>query len=180
MSAWNEQTIPTAFQGRTRRTARGGKPSGCPEAASLDELHARSRSGLWGLLLFLGASVVAFYFKSSSLAGLLPAELMAALGPVPPLFMATVTLWISTLSSLAIIAGRLYHGTPPSRTATHVAFRVGFYLLYFALGALDQHIHALFISGLVVLALQHHNVMGYYTRQIEAISEPDTCLQDLR
>jgi uncharacterized membrane protein YhaH (DUF805 family) len=144
---------------------------------SLDELHRRSRSGLWGILVYLAASILAFYFKDLSLASVLPEHVMQKLGPVPPVFMATIVLWISTLSALSIIAGRFYHGTVPSNTTSHVAFRVGFYALFFMVGGLGQYINELFVSGLVVLALQHCNVFNYYSNLIETDFEGCTTLQ---
>ncbi len=133
----------------------------------LNELHRRSRSGMWGLFVYLSASLLAYSFRDQSLAALLPEQIMQQLGVVPPVFMATAVLWVSTCSALIIIAGRLFHGTPPSGTVTHLMFRIAFFLLFFIVGGLDQHINAIFISGLTVMALQHHNVVSYYTRQIE-------------
>jgi len=133
----------------------------------VDEYYTRSRGGLWGILFYLSASVVAFCYKDQSLASVLPAHIMQQLGPVPPVFMATIVVWISTFSALSIIAGRLYHGTPPSSTITHVAFRIGFFALFFMVGGLGYYINELFVSGLIVLGLQHCNVFNYYSNLLE-------------
>lgn len=133
----------------------------------LNELYIRSRSGMWGLFCYLAVSVMAYYFRELSLASVLPEQIMRQLGLVPPVFMATWVLWLSTCSALIIIAGRLYHGTRPSSTLSHFLFRTAFYLLFFVVGGLDQHINAIFISGLTVMALQHLNIYNYYTKQIE-------------
>lgn len=133
----------------------------------LNELFMRSRSGLWALFVYLSVSVFAYYFREQSLASVLPAYLMQKLGAVPPIFMANWLLWVSTFSALIVIAGRLYDSSKPSSTMSHLLFRLAFYLLYFVVGGTDQHINELFISGLVVLALQHHNVYSYYAKEIE-------------
>ncbi len=135
---------------------------------TVDELHRHSRGGLWGILFYLAASIVAYHFRDQSLASVLPADIMQKLGAVPPVFMAAATLWISTFSSLSIISGRLFHSTTPSNTITHVAFRIGLFALFFMVGGLSQYINELFVSGLIVVALQHYNVSSYYTNAIEA------------
>lgn len=163
----NHQIIQHQHKPSSSTVLHAGSPAACPDPESLESLHTQSRRGLWGLFIYLSASVLAFYFRDQSLATVLSPAVMLKLGPVPPVFMATIVLWISTFSALIIIAGRLYHGTRPSSTTSHIAFRIGIYLLYFMVGGLDQHINAIFISGLVVMALQHHNVMGYYSSLIE-------------
>ncbi len=134
---------------------------------SVDELHKKSRGGLWGILFYLVASIIAYHFRDLSLASVVSAETMQMLGPVPPLFMANIVLWISTCSALVIISGRLYHSTEPSSTISHLGFRIGFYILFFVVGGLGQAINVLFISGLVVMALQHYNVFHYFSNAIE-------------
>jgi hypothetical protein len=111
--------------------------------------------------------MIAFHFREQSLTGMLPPDLMNKLGAVPPVFMAVGLMWVSTISALIVIIGRLYHGTPPSGTTSHVAFRIGFFVLFFVIGGLGQYINEIFISGLVVLTLQHYNVYTYYMQKIE-------------
>jgi hypothetical protein len=135
--------------------------------ATIDDLYNHLRSGLWGLLIFLGASVIAFYFNKHSLAGSLPVEIMEFLGSTPPVILVNCVFGASTLSSLISIAGKIYHNREPGKTSTHLWFRVFFYLLYFISGALSDYFNVVFISGLVVLGLQHYNVWNYYMRAIE-------------
>lgn len=132
-----------------------------------DELHINLRSGLWGVFMFLGTSVIALYFSKYSLASSLPADIMNLLGSTPPVILINYVFGASTLSSLIIIAGRIYNGLEPGKTSTHLWFRVFFYLLYFISGALSEYFNMVFISGLVVLGLQHYNVWNYYMRAIE-------------
>ncbi len=136
--------------------------------ANIDRLYINSRSGLRGLLLFLGVSVFALYFNEQSLAGVLPANIMEQLGSVPSVILINCVFGASTLSSLISIAGKIYHDKEPGKTTTHLLFRVSFYLLYFISGALSDYFNVVFISGLVVLGLQHYNAWNYYLRAIEA------------
>jgi hypothetical protein len=135
--------------------------------ATIDDLYNNSRSGLWGLFIFLAASAIALYFIEHSLAGSLPANIMDQLGSTPPTILINCVFGASTISSLISIAGRIYHDREPGKTSTHMMFRVFFYLLYFISGALGDYFNVVFISGLVVLGLQHYNVWNYYMRAIE-------------
>ena len=135
--------------------------------ATIDDLYINSRSGLWGVLIFLAASATALYFNELSLAGSLPANIMDRLGSTPPTILVNCVFGASTISSLISIAGRIYHDREPGKTSTHLGFRVFFYLLYFISGDLANYFNVVFISGLVVLGLQHYNVWNYYMRAIE-------------
>jgi len=135
--------------------------------ATIDDLYNNARSGLRGVFIFLAASAIALYFNERSLAGSLPANVMEQLGSTPPVVLVNCVFGASTLSSLISIAGRIYYNRKPGNTATHLWFRVSFYLLYFISGALADYFNVVFISGLVVLGLQHYNVWNYYMRAIE-------------
>lgn len=135
--------------------------------SDIDGLYIRSRRGLWGLLIFLAASAVAFYYRGYSLSGSLPVNMMEQLGPTPDVILINIVLGVSTFCSLVIIGGRIYNGQKPSNTWTHLWFRVFFYLLYFISSSLNDYFNVVFISGLVVLALQHCNNWNYYSRAIE-------------
>ena len=142
-----------------------------PVDATIDDLYKKSRSGLRGVFIFLAASTVAFYFNERSLAGSLPADIMEQLGSTPPVFLINCVFGASTLSSLISIAGRIYYNWKPGNTSTHLWFRVFFYLLYFISGALGDYFNVVFISGLVVLGLQHYNAWNYYMRAIELTTD---------
>ena len=139
--------------------------------ANFDDLYNNSRSGLRGLLVFLGTSAIALYFCEHSLAGSLPSNIMDQLGSTPPVILINCVFGASTLSSLVIIAGRIHNDREPGKTSTHLWFRVFFYLLYFVSGALGDYFNVVFISGLVVLGLQHYNVWNYYMRAIELYTD---------
>ena len=139
--------------------------------ANIYDLYHHLFSGLWGLLLFLCASAVALYFNEQSLAGSIPADIMEQLGSTPSVILVNCVFGASTVSSLIIIGGRIYHDLKPGKTSTQLWFRMFFYLLYFISGALGDYFNVVFISGLVVLGLQHYNVWNYYMRAIEINTE---------
>lgn len=139
--------------------------------ATIDDLFNNSRSGLWGVFIFLTASAIALYFNEQSLAGSLPANIMDRLGSTPPTILVNCVFGASTISSLISIAGRIYHDREPGNTSTHLCFRVFFYLLYFISGDLANYFNVVFISGLVVLGLQHYNVWNFYMRAIDITTD---------
>lgn len=133
----------------------------------IDSLCVSSRRGLWGLLIFLAASVIAFYFRDQGLSSSFTPNIRELLGPAPPLLLVNIIVAISTFSSLILIGGRIFHGWEPGNTWTHLFFRLLFYLLYFVVDSLTAYYHALFISGLVVLGLQHYNIWSHANRAID-------------
>ena len=139
--------------------------------ANIYDLYHRLFSGLWGLFVFLVASSVALYYNEQSLAGSIPADIMDQLGSTPSVILVNCVFGASTVSSLIIIGGRIYHDLKPGKTSTQLWFRMFFYLLYFISGALGDYFNVVFISGLVVLGLQHYNVWNYYMRAIEINTE---------
>ena len=143
---------------------------------TIDVLFDNSRSGLLGLFIFLVASAIALFFKEHSLAGSLPANIMEQLGSTPSVILINCVFGASTVSSLICIAGRIYYDREPGNTSTHLWFRVFFYLLYFISGALGDYFNVVFISGLVVLGLQHYNVWNYYMRAIEINTDKDNSM----
>jgi hypothetical protein len=133
----------------------------------IDRLFVTSRKGLWGLLIFLAASIIAFYFRDHGITNSLPHDFREMLGPAPPVFLVSILLGISTFSSLVLIGGRIFHGWEPGSTLMHLLFRLLFYLLYFVVDSLADYYHAVFISGIVVLSLQHYNIWSYASKAID-------------
>lgn len=163
-----------------RDNSEQGKPAGAQKPATdpcegagekairndIDKLCVKSREGLWGLLIFLTVSVMIFSFRDQGITSCLDPGFRASLGPAPPLFLVNILMGISIFSSLVLIGGRVFHGWEPGNTWTHLFFRLLFYLLYFIVDSLSDYYHAVFISGLVVLALQHYNIWSYASKAI--------------
>lgn len=139
----------------------------------LDKLHENSRKGLWSLIIFLAVSIAVFFCRDLTLTGCLSTAVRAQLGAAPPGTLIDILQLVSTFSSLIIIAGKIYDGRTAGKTWTpgstwmHLAFRLVFYPLYFTADSLGAHFDFVFVSGLVVLALQHYNIWHYYSLAIE-------------
>ena len=134
----------------------------------IDELHVFSRKGLWGMFLFLAASVLAFTFQDQSLTSVLPPEFREHLGMTPPVLLIDMVLAVSTICSLILIAVRIYDGREPDPNWwPHLGFRVSFYLLYFIADSLSGRINIVFMTGIAVLALQHYHIWNYTNKAIE-------------
>ena len=134
----------------------------------IDELHVFSRKGLWGMFLFLAASVLAFTFQDQSLTSILPPEFRECLGMTPPVLLIDMVLVVSTICSLILISVRIYDGREPDRNWwPHLGFRVSFYLLYFIADSLSGRIDIVFMTGIAVLALQHYHIWNYANKAIE-------------
>lgn len=135
--------------------------------ADIDGLYQLSRKGLLGILLFLAASAAALNFRELTLTGTVSPDLMELLASTPPVILVNIIFGASTISSLIIIAGRIYFNLRPGNIWTHFWFRVSFYFLYFIADSLNEHFYVVFISGMTVLALQHYNIFNYCTKAIE-------------
>lgn len=133
---------------------------------AINAIQAHSRKGLWGILFFLSASLIAFYFQDYGLTSCLPPEIREMLGPAPFTVLIDILLAVSTISSLINIAGRITEGDKPQRTWSHVGFRVLFYGLYFTSDALSGHLLTVFITGILVLGLEQYALWFYASRTI--------------
>jgi len=155
--------IENVQESKTDRCAGSGEKA---IRADIDKLCVKSREGLWGLLIFLTVSIITFTFRDQGLTNCLEPGLRLALGPAPPILLVNILMGISIFSSLVLIGGRVFHGWEPGNTWTHLFFRLLFYLLYFVVDSLSGYYHAVFISGLVVLVLQHYNIWSYASMAI--------------
>ena len=141
--------------------------------ADIDKLFVDSRKGLWALIIFFAASIVAYQLRDLTLTGCLSTAVREQLGPAPPETLIYILQFVSTFSSLILIAGRIYDGCKPGNSWTpgntwaHLGFRLVFFPLYFIADSLGAHFAIVFVSGIVVLGLQHYNIWNYSSRVIE-------------
>lgn len=133
---------------------------------AINSIQSHSRKGLWGILLFLSASGIAFYFQDYGLTSCLTPEVRELLGPAPFTVLIDILMAVSTVSSLINIAGRINEGDKPQRTWAHVGFRVLFYGLYFMNDTLSAHLLAVFATGILVLGLEQYAHWYYASRTI--------------
>ena len=141
--------------------------------ADIDKLFVDSRKGLWALIIFFAVSIVAYQLRDHTLTGCLSTAVREQLGPAPPETLIDILQFVSTFSSLILIAGRIYEGCKPGNSWTpgntwaHLGFRLVFFPIYFIADSLGAHFAIVFVSGIVVLGLQHYNIWNYSSRVIE-------------
>ena len=141
--------------------------------ADIDKLFVDSRKGLWALIIFFAVSIVAYQLRDHTLTGCLSTAVREQLGPAPPDILIDILQLVSTFSSLILICGRIYDSRTagetwkPGNTWAHLGFRLVFFPLYFIADSLGAHFDFVFVSGLVVLGLQHYNIWNYSSRAIE-------------
>jgi len=133
---------------------------------TIDAIQLHTRKGLWGLLVFLAVSAMAFAFADHGLSNCLATELRELLGPAPYVILIDIVLALSTACDLVLIAGRIKEGDKPRRIWFHLSFRTVFYLLYFIADALSARVLTVFLTGVLVLGLEQYALMLFATRTI--------------
>ena len=138
---------------------------------TIDDLYVLSRRGLWRVLLFLGISAVALYFRSSDLFAALPENIREVLGaPLSPDLIHMV-LVVSTISALVLIAGREAENQGGSPGWVQFGMAAFFYPLYAMANALETFFPVVFAAGLIVLVVDHLTVWAQTSRAIQEEKE---------
>lgn len=122
-------------------------------------LHALSRRGIWGLLIFLLISLGAvqeFSFLPS-----LSEETRRWLGPAPPVRMISIALIVYSFSALILTLSRIWNGSGSYRGWSHLGYLGAFYGFYGFAGRLEENFYAVFIAGLTILGLEYYHIRTY-------------------
>ncbi len=138
---------------------------------AIDGLYVQSRRGLWRVLLFLGISAVALYFRSFDLFAVLPEELRELIGAPPPLELIHIVLAVSTISALVLIAGRGSEKPGGSLGWLQFAMSAFFYPLYATASSLETWFPAVLAAGLIVLVADHFATWSQTSRAIQEEKE---------
>lgn len=148
-------------------------PDHCREqvVATINDLHALSRRGLWGILLFLSISAATLYGSVSGLFSSLPAEVKELFGEAPPLEMLHLVLAVSWLSALVLILGKRGRDGKPAYNWWNIGLPTAFYPLYIFSDPSGAHFPAVFAAGLLLLVIEHATVTCYAARVISEESE---------
>ena len=126
---------------------------------SNDELHALSRRGLWGILLFLTLSAIALYLSESGLLALVPGDLKELFGDPPPLHLIHLVMAVSWLSALVLILGRVTGDAPSGYNWHNIGLPTAFYPLYVSAASAGTHFPVVFAAGLILLIVEHLSVL---------------------
>ena len=140
----------------------------CREELSkeIEQLHALSRRGLWGLILFLSLSAVALCLNQAGAWLMVPAEIKEMVGPSPPAELLHVALGVSWFSALVLVLGRRGADGKPGYNWYNIGLPAAFYPLYIFADPTGTCFPAVFAAGLVLLLLEHAFVISYTGKEI--------------
>lgn len=137
---------------------------------TIDNLYALSRRGLWKLLLFLGISAVALYFKSYDLFAVCPENIREVLGAPPPKELIHIVLAVSTISALILI-GRDSDSSAGGSGWIQFGMSAIFYPLYAMTNTLEANFPAVFVAGLLIISIEYVTVWFQTSRTIHEEKE---------
>ena len=148
--------------------ARSTTPEHCHEQAdaTIAELHALSRRGLWGILLFLMLSAVTLYLSEAGIFAGIPADVKELFGEAPPPHLLHIVLAVSWLSAFVLILGRTGADGRPHYNWYNIGLPTAFYPLYIFSDPSGTHFPAVFAAGLALLIVEHVSVTRYAARAI--------------
>ena len=163
-----------AHQGASQSPCAGGRERAL---VSLDELHALSRRGLWGVLLFLALSSVTLYVSEVGLVALVPVDLKELFGEAPPAHLVHIALAVSWLSALVLILGRVTGDATPGYNWFNIGLPTAFYPLYVFSDSTGTHFPVVFAAGLVLLLVEHLSVVCFVAKAMREEKDRVRCLQ---
>lgn len=129
-------------------------------------LHALSRKGLWGLLLFLFASVAAFMVQDFNLYQSFPESVLQILGCPPPAFLIHLALTGYSFTVVVPVLIRMATGDTPVVRWHHLACRSIFYLFYLASTTLAENFAAVITIGIILYAVEQVGIWVYLYKNL--------------
>ena len=133
--------------------------------ANVNELHALSRRGLWGILLFLSLSAVTLYCREAGIFAMVPSDIKELFGEPPPASWLHTVLAVSWLSAFVLILGRAGDGKP-GYSWCNIGLPTAFYPLYVFSDPTGSHFPAVFAAGLILLIVEHASVLFHASKAI--------------
>jgi hypothetical protein len=129
-------------------------------------LHALSRKGLWGLLLFLLASVAAFMVQDFNLYQAFPEPVLQILGCPPPAILIHLALTAYSFTVVVPVLIRMATGEKPMVHWHHLPCRTVFYLFYLASTTLPQNFVAVIMIGSLLYAVEQAGIWSYLYKNL--------------
>ncbi len=129
-------------------------------------LHALSHKGLWGLLLFLLASVAAFMAQDFNLYQTFPEPVLQILGCPPPAILIHLALTAYSFTVVVPVLIRMATGDKPVVRWHHLLCRVIFYLFYLASTTLPQNFVAVIVIGSLLYAVEQAGIWSYMYKNL--------------
>jgi hypothetical protein len=171
---------PKAASPANEVVERSIRPDHCREQilGTINELHALSRRGLWGILLFMSLSAVTLYCSESGLFAMVPSDVKELFGEPPPAHLLHIAVAVSWLSAFVLILGRRAGDGKPCYSWYNIGLPTAFYPVYVFSDPAGSRFPAVFAAGLVLLIVEHASVMSYAARGIREETAQLNRLQD--
>ena len=133
---------------------------------SLASLHCLSRKGLWGLLLFLLASVVAFMSRDFNLYLALPESVLQIVGCPPPATMIHLALTGYSFTIVVPVLIRMANGEKPVVGWRHLIYRTAFYPFYLFSLALPENFAVVVTIGILLYVVEQIGIWSYLYKHL--------------
>ncbi len=124
-------------------------------------LYAMSRKGLWGLLLFLLASIAALMAQDFNLYQSFPEPVLEILGCPPPAILIHLALTGYSFTVVVPVMIRIATSENPLISWYHLPCRIAFYLFYLASTTLPENFVAAFTIGLLLYVVEQVGIWSY-------------------
>ncbi len=132
----------------------------------IDLYYSRSRTGLWGVLIFLFMSALAVLGKDFNLLAVVSEPTRRLLGAPPHPDLVSIALIVYSFSALILLMGRMMDGDGRYRGWGHLGFLGGFYFFFWIGGHLEGNFWAVFAAGLTILGLEYYRNWAFWSRSI--------------
>jgi hypothetical protein len=130
------------------------------------QLQALSRKGLWGLLIFLLASVAAFMVQDFNLYQAFPEPILVILGCPPPATLIHLALTGYSFTVVVPVLIRMATGAAPAVGWHHLPCRTVFYLFYLASTTLPENFLAVIVIGGLLYLVEQLGIWTYLYRNL--------------
>jgi len=134
-------------------------------------LDALSHKVLWGLLIFLVASVIAFMVQDFNLYQSLPEPVLEILGCPPPATLIHLALTGYSFTVVVPVLIRMATGESPVFSWYHLPCRVVFYLFYLVSTTLPENFVAAFTIGCLLYVVEQVGIWSYMYKLLHGAEE---------
>ena len=132
-------------------------------------LHALSRKGRWGLLLFLVASVAAFLVRDFNIYQALPESVLQVIGCPPPATMIHLALTGYSFTIVVPVLIRMATGESPVVGWHHLFYRSAFYPFYLFSLALPENFAAVVTIGVLLYVVEQTGIWAYMYKHLRGV-----------
>ena len=135
----------------------------------IQQLHAKSRKGLWGLLTFIMISLGAI--RNFDFIPPLSSGFRDILGRPPSPNLISLALVVYAFSALILILARMTSGSDKYKGWSHLFYLVAFYGFYYLSDALRENFWAVFAAGMTIFSLEYYHMWNRCNEKIREEKE---------